>query len=197
VLSPDDPDYRMNMRLISDESAYLERLVSDLLVFSRMMDTGKALLLEPCSITAAIHQILAESREIAVKPAVEAILDLQEVPKIEVDKEKITFAIKQVIDNAFKFSGEEGEVRISLHHDPTDIILVVTDTGNGIPSEEIPKIFEKFYQIDPHNTGQVRGFGLGLYYAREFLRMHDGSISIENAEGRGTKVTVTLPLKKM
>jgi len=157
VLSPGDPDFRMNMRLISDESAYLERLVSDLLVFSRMMDTGKALLLESCSITAAIHQILSESREIAVKPAVEAILDLREVPEINVDKEKITFAIKQVIDNAFKFSGEEGEVRISLHRDDKNITLVVTDTGDGIPGEEIPKIFEKFYQIDPHNTGQVRG----------------------------------------
>jgi len=196
VLTPNDPDFRMHMRLISDESAYLERLVSDLLVFSRMMDTGKALLLEPCSITAAIHQILSESREIAVKPAVEAILDLHEVPEIDVDKEKITFAIKQVIDNAFKFSGEEGEVRISLYHDPAEITLVVTDTGNGIPGEEIPKIFEKFYQIDPHNTGQVRGFGLGLYYAREFLRMHGGTVSVENAEDRGTKVTVTLPLQK-
>jgi signal transduction histidine kinase len=196
VLTPSDPEFKMNMRLISDESAYLERLVSDLLVFSRMMDTGKALLLEPCSITAAIHQILAESREIAVKPAVEAILDLQEVPGIDVDKEKITFAIKQVIDNAFKFSDEEGEVRISLYHDSSNITLVVTDAGKGIPGEDIPKIFEKFYQIDPHNTGQVRGFGLGLYYAREFLRMHGGSISVENAEGRGTKVTVTLPLQE-
>src|SRR6185369_14143528 len=150
VLTPDDPDFKMHMRMISDESAYLERLVSDLLVFSRMMDTGKALLLEPCSITTAIHQILSESREIAVKPAVEAILDLQEVPKIDVDKEKITFAIKQIIDNAFKFSDEEGEVRISLSHDASNISIVVTDKGKGIPSEDIPKIFEKFYQIDPH-----------------------------------------------
>ena len=196
VLSPGDPDFKMNMRLISDESAYLERLVSDLLVFSRMMDTGKALILEPCSITTVIHQILSESREIAVKPAVEAILDLKEVPEIDVDKEKITFAIKQVIDNAFKFSDEEGAVRLSLSHDASAITLVATDTGKGIPVEDIPKIFEKFYQIDPHNTGQVRGFGLGLYYAREFLRMHGGTISVENAEIRGTKVTITLPLQK-
>jgi two-component system, sensor histidine kinase and response regulator len=196
VFSPDDPEFKMNMRLISDESAYLERLVSDLLVFSRMMDTGKALKLEPCSITKAIHQILSESREIAIRPAVEVILDLQKVPVINIDREKIAFAIKQVIDNAFKFSAEEGEVRISLHHDDSKITILVSDTGKGIPNDEIPKIFEKFYQIDPHNTGQVRGFGLGLYYAREFLRMHGGSITIENAEGRGTKVTVTLPLQE-
>ncbi len=196
IFSPDDPDFRMNMRLISDESAYLERLVSDLLVFSRMMDTGKALQHEPFSMAKAIHQILSESREIAVKPAVEAILDLQDVPEIDVDSEKISFAIKQIIDNAFKFTGEEGEVRISLGHDPAKITLIVTDTGKGIPGDEIPKIFEKFYQIDPHNTGQVRGFGLGLYYAREFLRMHGGSIAIGTAEGGGAKVTITLPLQQ-
>jgi two-component system sensor histidine kinase/response regulator len=196
VFSPDDPEFKINMRLISDESAYLERLVSDLLVFSRMMDTGKALKREPSSITKAIHQILSESLEIAIKPAVEVILDLQKVPVIDIDREKITFAIRQVIDNAFKFSDEEGEVRISLHHDDSKITILVSDTGKGIPNDEIPKIFEKFYQIDPHNTGQVRGFGLGLYYAREFLRMHGGSITIENAEERGTTATLTLPLQE-
>lgn len=196
VFSPEDPEFMINMKLISDESAYLERLVSDLLVFSRMMDTGKALRLESCSIMKAIHQVLAESREIALKPAVETILDLHEVPNIPVDQEKITFAIKQLIDNAFKFTGEEGEVRISLHHDDSNIIITVADTGIGISEDEIPKIFEKFYQIDPHNTGQVRGFGLGLYYAREFLRMHGGSITIENAVGGGTIATATLPLQE-
>lgn len=196
VFTVDDPEFRMNVRLISDESAYLERLVADLLVFSRMMDTGEALKREPLSITKAIHNILAESREIAIKPAIEAILDFKEVPKIEVDREKICFALKQIIDNAYKFSGEEGEVTISLRSDATGIFIEVRDTGQGIPHDEIPKVFEKFYQIDPQNTGQVRGFGLGLYYAREFVRMHGGSITIESAVNRGSRVTVWLPLQE-
>ena len=184
----------MNIRLVSDESAYLERLVSDLLVFSRMMDTGRALRREPFSFTQAIQTILGESREISIKPAIEAVLDLQDVPEIKVDQEKITFALKQIIDNAYKFSGNQGEVRISLRSDATGLFIEVRDTGAGIPQDEIPKVFEKFYQFDPHNTGQVRGFGLGLYYAREFVRMHGGSISIESAGGSGSRVTVWLPL---
>jgi signal transduction histidine kinase len=196
VFSTDDPEFRMNVRLISDESAYLERLVEDLLVFSRMMDTGESLRREPFSITKAIHNILAESREISIKPAIEAILDLKDVPPIAVDLEKITFAIRQIIDNAYKFSGEEGEVTISLRSDDTGIFIEVRDTGAGIPNDEIPKVFEKFYQIDPHNTGQVRGFGLGLYYAREFIRMHGGSITIESAVGRGSRVIVWLPFQE-
>lgn len=195
VFTADDPDFRMNVKLISDESSYLERLVGDLLVFSRMMDTGEALRLEPFSINRLIHNILAESREIAIKPAVEAILCLHDTPPVAIDREKISFAIKQIIDNAYKFSGEEGEVTIAVKPENDGIQIQVTDRGAGIDAAEIPKIFEKFYQIDPHNTGQVRGFGLGLYYAREFIRMHGGSIRIDSAPGRGSIVTVWLPLQ--
>lgn len=195
VFSPDDPDFRMNVRLISDESAYLERLVADLLAFSRMMDTGEALRCEAVSLTKIIHQILAESREIAIKPAIEAVLDLHQAPAIIADRDKITFALKQIIDNAYKFSGEEAEVSISLRQAGDNVLVTVADTGSGMPLAEIPKIYEKFYQIDPFNTGQVRGFGLGLYYAREFIRMHGGSITVESAIGRGTRVVVSLPLQ--
>jgi len=196
VFVADDPQFRGNIRLVSDEAAYLERLVSDLLVFSRMMDTGEALRRKPFSCSQAVQNILEDSREISIKPAIETILDLQDVPLIRVDQEKITFALKQIIDNAYKFSGKEGEVTISLRSDDMGIFLEVCDTGAGIPQDEIPKVFEKFYQIDPHNTGQVRGFGLGLYYAREFVRMHGGSITIESTVGRGSRVIVWLPFKR-
>lgn len=195
VFSLDDPDFKINTKLISDESSYLERLVGDLLVFSRMMNSGEALRREPYSITKLIHNILAESREIAAKPAIEAILDFQEIPPLAVDREKIAFALKQIIDNAYKFSGEEGEVTISVKPGSSGVFIEVSDTGAGIPQDEIPKIFEKFYQIDPHNTGQVRGFGLGLYYARDFVRMHGGSITIASTPGRGTRVTVWIPFQ--
>ena len=128
-----------------------------------------------------------------MKPAIESVLDLHRAPTIIADQDKITFALKQIIDNAYKFSGEEAEVSISLHEEGENVLISVADTGCGIPPEEIPKIFEKFYQIDPHNTGQVRGFGLGLYYAREFILMHGGSITVESAVGRGTKVVISLP----
>lgn len=196
VLTPEDPSFKMNLLLVSDEVSYLERLVADLLVFSRMMNTGEGLRLEPCSLTKIIHEVLAESREIAMRPAIEAILDLQPVLPVAVDREKISFAVRQVIDNAYKFSGEEGEVAIALRQEGEKLILEVRDNGCGIPHDDIPKVFEKFYQVDPHNTGQVRGFGLGLYYAREFVRMHAGSISLTSEPERGTTVTITLPVSQ-
>lgn len=193
VFAADDPQFRVNVRLVSDESAYLERLVSDLLVFSRVMDTGRALRREPFSFEQAIQAILGGSREVSMKPAIETVLDLEELPEFKVDREKIFFALKQIIDNAYKFSGDHGVVKISLRADATGVIIEVSDTGAGMPADEIPKIFEKFYQFDPQNTGQVRGFGLGLYYARDFVRMHGGSISFESVVGKGSSVTVRLP----
>lgn len=97
VFVADDPEFRMNMRLISDESAYLERLVTDLLVFSRMMNTGEALRLEPASLAKIIHTVIGESREISVKPAIEAVLHLEDIPPVLVDKEKITLDRKSVV----------------------------------------------------------------------------------------------------
>jgi len=96
VLVADDPQFRTNIRLISDEAAYLERLVSDLLVFSRMMDTGEALRRKPFSCSQAVHNILEDSREISIKPAIETVQDLAEVPLIRVDLEKKSFSIKQI-----------------------------------------------------------------------------------------------------
>jgi signal transduction histidine kinase len=65
----------------------------------------------------------------------------------------------------------------------------------GIDQEEIPKVFEKFYQIDPNNTGQVRGFGLGLFYAHQFISDHGGTIHLSSTPGKGTEATIRLPRK--
>lgn len=195
VLSPEDELFRENLRLVSDEAAYLEQLVANLLVFSRMMNSGEALKLEPCSLQKIIGCVIAESREVASHPKVSAKLDLQQVPTVGADREKISFAIKQIVDNAYKFCDEGGEVVITLCQEGESLVLVVRDNGCGILPEDLPKVFEKFYQVDPHNTGQVRGFGLGLYYAREFIRMHGGSIVIASEPCRGTEVTVMLPLQ--
>jgi signal transduction histidine kinase len=74
-----------------------------------------------------------------------------------------------------------------------ELSLTISDNGPGIAPEEKGKIFEKFYQVDPHNTGQIRGFGLGLFYARQFVMDHGGDISLDSTVGKGTTVTIRLP----
>lgn len=193
VYDPDDPESRRNLELICGQSRYLENLVAELLVFSRFMAPGEGVHLEPCSLHELVRPLVSASREAAAKPGVVATFDLAPLPPLPLDREKIAFAIGQVIDNAFKFSREQGAVTVSLKEERGECRLTVEDAGVGISKEELPKIFEKFYQVDPEGTGQIRGFGLGLFYAREFVKIHGGTITVESEPGKGTCVTVVLP----
>lgn len=196
VYDPEDPMYRKFLRLTYDEACYLERLVADLLAFSQVIDDGSGLKLEPCSPTGIISQLLQMSKEAADKPGVEIDLDLDPLPPVLLDREKLTFAIRQILENAFKFSGETGRVAVSLKELEETFRITVEDKGVGIAREDLPKVFEKFFQVDSARTGQIRGFGLGLYYAKEFVRLHGGTIAIESEPGKGTRVTVAVPLRK-
>lgn len=195
IYEPNDASFLENVRLINDEALYLSSMVAELLNFSQVMEGIHGLHREPCDLNMITASVLYGSQEAQRKPGIET--DFQEVllPTMNLDRAKITFALQRIIDNAYKFSSEIGTVSISLFNGGDNACILVSDSGVGIPREEIPKVFEKFYQIDPYNTGQVRGFGLGLFYAREFIHQHGGGISMDSEPGLGTTVTVTLPLQ--
>lgn len=192
VYDPEDADSRKNLDLIYQESCYLGRLVSDLLTFSSVMESD-GLRLEPCDLNSLIPKLLKGSREWAGRPGVTPECQLEPAPELLLDREKFGFALQQVIDNAIKFSREDGQVLVSLKNGAGSCQITVQDNGIGIGREQLPKVFEKFYQADEERTGQIRGFGLGLFYAREFVRMHGGSISIESEPQIGTRVVISIP----
>lgn len=194
VYDMDDPSFTQNVKLINDETLYLSRMVNDLLAFSQVMEVG-GLQREPCDLNLIVAAILHGSQEAQSKPGIETDFHEVPLPELQLDRKKITFALRQIIENAYKFSGAVGHVSISLLDADDHACVLVSDSGVGIPQEEIPKVFEKFYQIDPGNTGQVRGFGLGLFYAREFIRLHGGSINMDSQPGLGATVTVMLPMQ--
>lgn len=190
-----DPLFKQNAQMIYDEASYLGRLVADLLAFSQVMVGNVGLNLQLCDLNDIVTEVLQKTREAQNKPGIDMEFVKQNVPLIHIDRDKIAFALQQIIDNAYKFSKDEGQISIAIKNSGDKVSIVVYDSGIGIPRDEIAKVFEKFYQIDPDNTGQVRGFGLGLFYAREFVRQNGGSISLDSEPGLGTAVTVTLPLK--
>ncbi len=108
--------------------------------------------------------------------------------------QRINFAIRSLLDNAIKFTQKGGSVSIEGRIDAKQVKLLIKDTGIGVPQQELAKIFNKFYQVDPEHTGQVRGFGLGLYYARDFIRSMGGQLYIESQPGQGTVATIEFPL---
>ena len=195
IYDPNDETARENIGLVYGEANYLGKLVTDLLTFSSVMDSGAALRLEPCDLNSLLPKLLGGSKEWAEKRGVSPRCELEPVPQLLLDREKFSFALQQVIDNAVKFSRKSGTVCVTLKNLGESCQIWVQDDGIGIPKDALPKIFEKFYQVDAERTGQIRGFGLGLFYAREFIRMHGGSIGIESEPEVGTRVTISIPTK--
>jgi|APIni6443716594_1056825.scaffolds.fasta_scaffold14823_1 two-component system sensor histidine kinase/response regulator len=195
VYDMNDPTFAQNVKMINEETLYLSRMVSDLLAFSQVMGGEEGLQREKCDLNLIVAAIVHGSREAQSKPGIETEFHEVPLPPLSLDRKKVTFALQQIIENAYKFSGDVGHVTISLFDAGDNVCILVSDSGVGIPRDEIPKVFEKFYQIDPGNTGQVRGFGLGLFYAREFIRMHGGSVSMDSQPGLGATVTIMLPMQ--
>jgi signal transduction histidine kinase len=190
-----DPMFSETLVAIQEESEYLAYLIKDLLYYSDIIlhdSTGK---LSRENLKEIAIGIWAEKRVSAERKGLSLHSTLTgSWPEMMVDRRRIAFVLEALIDNAIKFTPSGGMISLSGAIAMDHCSLVITDNGQGIPPEEAAKIFEKFYQIDPQNSGQVRGFGLGLFYARQFIRDHGGTIKFNSAPGKGTEVTIRLPI---
>lgn len=195
VFNLNDPEFQRSIDLADEEARYLGQLVADLLAFSQVMGECAGVNKCPSDLNEIVADVLIKCREEHYNFNVELEAASDPLPIVQLDVPKIRFALHQVIDNAFKFSGKQVDISIKMGSHREKVFIVVSDSGIGIPESELPKVFEKFYQIDPDHTGQVRGFGLGLFYAQDFIRQHGGSISIASDAGLGTTVTISLPLQ--
>jgi signal transduction histidine kinase len=107
------------------------------------------------------------------------------------DQVHLPNAIKNLIDNAIKYSGEEVNIFIELFSNDTELIIKVSDDGDGIKEEELTHIFDKFYKV--HHKHKIYGLGLGLSYVKWVCQIHDGSIEVESTVGQGSNFTITIP----
>jgi signal transduction histidine kinase len=114
---------------------------------------------------------------------------------IHADPMHISNAISNIIDNSIKYSGDEVELRIKAYHQADRDIIVLSDNGIGISEENQKRIFDKFYRVGHGNRYDVSGYGLGLYYVRQIIQRHEGSIDVESTVNKGTTFTIILPAK--
>lgn len=140
--------------------------------------------------TAERYETMAELRGITLS------LALPPNPIIaEVDKQKLRTALSHLIKNGIVFTDEGGKVTIGVE-DMNDFLRIwVADTGIGIPEDEIPHIFENFYQVEKHLTRHHGGLGIGLTIAKAMVEMHGGTILVESEEGKGSVFTIIIPKK--
>ena len=194
TISKDDQGFALAVDEIRKESEYLAYLIQDLLYYSDIIlqdsqrKTSREDLKEIINTLAnAKRPTLGQNKQIL---RTELTGDW---PLFSLDRRRIELALGAILDNAIKFTQPGGEISLSGVLSERELSLTISDNGPGIAPEERGKIFEKFYQVDPHNTGQIRGFGLGLFYARQFVMDHGGDISLDSTVGKGTTVTIRLP----
>ena len=121
--------------------------------------------------------------------------DLEDVIYIGNDQQLQTL-ISNLVSNAVKYNKENGDLNISLHEDNDHMVLVVADTGIGIPSGDQSRVFERFYRVDKGRSRALGGTGLGLAIVKHIVSYYDGSIQLRSQLDVGTQITISLPMKK-
>jgi signal transduction histidine kinase len=195
TVAPDDSACQEMLALAQGELTNLQQLIRDLLYYSNVILQPQSLQRQeyhPLDLVAVLLSDLlpdlrAHGLELNFTPPAA-------LPTLPLDRKQFDFILRALLLNAIKFTPRGGRVTLELTTTAKNLSLRVSDNGVGIAAAELPKVFEKFYQVDPHHSGQVRGFGLGLYYARQFVQNHGGTIQMLSSPGVGTTVTVRLPL---
>ena len=174
----------------------LGRLIEDLIEFSSASRTGLALNLTPVVIPELLAEAIASSSEKAGKAGVLLGLEAAEpLPRPLADRERLGWVVHQLLDNAIKFTPDQGRVTVHASAEPRAVLVEVADTGIGIPRERIREVFEPFHQLDGSPTRRYGGTGLGLALVRLILDAHGAPLNVESRVGEGTRITFTLPVE--
>ncbi len=184
------------LEIVSAEVKRLARLVMTMLNMSKI-EAGE-LKLQPSKfdISAQLFQVflLFEQSIERKKIEIAGLEDMQSVT-VEADPDMIHQVLYNLIDNAVKFTQEGGQIAASILSDSEKVIVRIRNTGAGISSEEIGKIFERFYKVDKSRSFDVKGAGLGLYIVRSIIEMHGGQITAKSEEGKYTEFVFWIPLQ--
>lgn len=182
------------LAVIDGETDRMTRLISDLLSLSQL-DNNIEMKKEPFDLKELLELACHRMNVEAKKHGQKIVFKAEElVPKVSGDRNRLEQVIVNIIGNAVKYTQDGGEIWVSLNADKGFAYIKVRDNGIGIPKEDIPHLFERFYRVDKARSRAKGGTGLGLAIAKEIIDAHGGNINIESEEGEGTEVTVALPL---
>ncbi|MBN2457817.1 HAMP domain-containing protein [Candidatus Woesearchaeota archaeon] len=178
--------------IVKKESDVLHELIDDILDLSKL-EAGKAkAVFEETDIRDVISKCpairLPEKKGIHLKQ-----LYPENLPMIMADRAKLSQVFTNIISNAVKFTKENGTITVKAMSKKDHVIIDIRDTGIGIKKSEIPKLFNKFYQVQSHLTRTQTGTGLGLPIVKEIIGLHNGLLSVKSVFGKGTTVSIALP----
>jgi signal transduction histidine kinase len=182
----------LDISTISKESRRLSKLVTNLLTLARSDSNQIEVKKLPFLLDDLLRELVQDYEEIVSYQGKSICLEANDTVSFFGDKERIHQLIVILLDNAMKYTNEGGEIRLACQQSHSSIILKVEDTGIGIPEEDIPKIFDRFYQSDKARSA-AEGTGLGLSIAKWIIEKHHGKTKVQSTLGKGTMIEITFP----
>lgn len=197
LTEPVAPDF---IKVSLDETNRMMRMVTDLLHLSRIDNATSNLDIELINFTAFITFILNRFDKIRAQDEEKKYELVRDYPInsvwVEIDTDKMTQVIDNILNNAIKYSPDGGKITVNMKTTDDQMILSISDQGLGIPKEDLPKIFDRFYRVDKARSRAQGGTGLGLAIAKEIVKQHNGFIWAKSEYGKGSTFTIVLPYDK-
>ncbi len=182
-------DAKRFIDIMLKQARRLNRLVEDLMTISRI-ELGEVLLhIEGLSLSEVMENVISllDARAAAKKIKIQNRLQ-QNLPQIKADRDRLIQVLVNVLDNAVKFTPDGGLITLDAEEKAENVVLTISDTGIGIPREEIQRLGERFYRVDKTRSRELGGTGLGLSIVKHLMIAHGGKMEIESQMGKGTKV---------
>jgi two-component system OmpR family sensor kinase len=176
-----------------EEIERMSSIIDDLLIISRLDSGGVVMKREPVDLTALCLSTIEQMRLIAEEKRIDLKCVSGQPVQVSGDASRLKQVVVNLLDNAIKYTPDGGTVSVSVRQQPLGVAMTVDDTGIGIAADAIPHIFERFFRADKARNRDSGGTGLGLSIVKSICAAHEGTVSVESQEGRGTSVTVFLP----
>lgn len=189
----DEETIREGLAIIEEEADRLTTLIDNLLDASRIQAGGLKLQFEEVHLPELI-QDLAERFQAQTKAHTLVVDVPEDLPPVWADPERVRQILSNLVSNAIKYSPHGGTIRIGAWHEEDHVTVYVADQGIGIPEEEVPHIFDRFYRVDSSLRRRTQGAGLGLYLAKALVEAHGGRIWVHSKPGKGATFFFTLPI---
>lgn len=180
-------------RVIHEEAERLNRMVADIISLARLQDGRLALRVTELALNDIVDEVVQRLAVVARAQQIRLETQCEPLPTLRGDGDRLTQALTNLLGNALRFTPAGGSILLGTRAQGDDIEIRVQDDGSGIPAEDLPRIFERFYQVDKAR-GPLRGSGLGLSITREIVQAHGGRIHADSAgPGQGSTFTLWLP----
>ena len=177
------------------ETRRLSKLVSDLLTLARSDSNELQIMPQKFRLDEIVQKCTQVFTQLAIVKEISLETEIEQPLEMDGDEERLHQLLVILLDNALKYTNEHGKIFVSCKREGQRVVVLVKDTGIGIPKEDIPYLFDRFYRVDKMRSRSTEGTGLGLSIAKWIVDAHHGKIQVSSEEGIGTSFLVTLPMR--